>query len=260
MSPDHTLTEVFYIAKQAGLYLKEQFHNKHHIKTKSHINDLVTECDKNSEQIIKNHLKKNFPDYNFLCEESGIEKTKSAYTWIIDPLDGTVNFAKKIPFFAVNIALKKHDEIVFAITYSPMTGELFHAEKNKGAFLNHQKIQVTQETLLEKAFGATGFPYRVQDNVSLSLTPISNLLKKGVPLRRLGSAALDLAYLAAGRFDVFFEAYLEPWDYAAGLLLVSEAGGTISDFQNNPLTATKGSSVLATNGHLHSAMHHEVTS
>lgn len=258
MLPEQTIAEVFYIAKRAGMYLKEQFHSKHHIETKSHINDIVTECDKNSEEMIKNHLKKHFPDYNFLCEESGIDNKKSVNTWIIDPLDGTVNFAKKIPFFAVNIALKKNDEIIFALTYSPMTDEIFHAEKNKGAFLNHQKIHVSQETLLEKAFGATGFPYRVQDNVSLSLNPIANLLKRGIPLRRLGSAALDLAYVAAGRFDVFFEAYLEPWDYASGVLLVSEAGGKITDFQNNPLTVTKGSTVLATNRHLHSAMHHEV--
>jgi myo-inositol-1(or 4)-monophosphatase len=208
--------------------------------------------------MIKSELKKHFSGHNFLCEESGSELSTSEYTWIIDPLDGTVNFAKKVPFFAVNIALKKNTDIVFAATYSPMTSELFYALKSQGAYLNEKQIFVSNTDEITKAFSATGFPYRVQDNVSLSLKPIENILKMGAPLRRLGSAALDLAYIAAGRFDVFFESYLEPWDYASGMLLVHEAGGKITDFQNNLLPATKGSSVLATNSCLHQAMLNEV--
>jgi myo-inositol-1(or 4)-monophosphatase len=259
MLPEDKIFQILDIAKHAGQYLKEHFLFTHKIESKSHINDLVTECDRTSEDMIKEALKKNFEGCGFLCEESGQDNLNSPYTFIIDPLDGTVNFAKQIPFFAVNIALKKQNDIIFSTTYSPMTSELFYALKGKGAYLNNHQIFVSKQKELSKAFGATGFPYKVQENVKASLKPIENLLKKGVPLRRLGSAALDLAYIAAGRFDIFFESYLEPWDYASGLLLVKEAGGTISDFQNNPLPVTKSSNVLATNTYLHTAMYHEVT-
>lgn len=258
MLPKDIYPIVLAIAKKAGSYLKDHFLMPHTITSKSHVNDLVTECDSFCEKMIKSELKKHFPDYSFLCEESGYEFTDSDYTWIIDPLDGTGNFAKKIPFFAVNIALKKDTDIIFALTYSPMTDELFYALKSQGAYLNDTRLFVSPTQELKKAFSATGFPYKVQDNVPLSLKPIENILKMGVPLRRLGAASLDLAYVASGRFDVFFESYLEPWDYAPGILLIHEASGTITDFQNNPLPATKGSSVLATNGVLHQAMLNEV--
>lgn len=245
-------------ALNAGAYLKEHYHTSHHIHSKSHINDIVTECDKTSEEMIKSKLKMLFPNHSFLCEESGSSGEFSQPLWIIDPLDGTVNFAKKIPFFCVSIALCIEEEIVIGVIYSPMTSELFYAQKDQGAFLNDQKIHVTQCSLLNHAFGATGFPYRIQDNVGASLHPIEKLLSLGTPLRRLGSAALDLAYVASGRFDLFFEAYLEAWDYAAGALLVKEAGGTISDFQNKPLNYKKSSSICATNTALHEAMIREV--
>ena len=258
MHLEDALKHSIFIAKQAGTYLKDSFNIPHTIHSKSHINDLVTECDKQSEEMIKSYLKQKFPDFGFLCEESGTHQSSSPFTWIIDPLDGTVNFAKKIPFFAVNIALKKNDEILCAVTYSPMTGELFSALKGQGAFLNEDKIAISSLNELSKAFGATGFPYRVHEQVAKSLTPIEKCLSMGMPLRRLGSAALDLAYLACGRFDVFFEAYLEPWDYAPGYLFMQETGAIITDFQNNRLTFTKGSSVVAANQSLHSAMLNEV--
>lgn len=256
---DSQIKDILDVATRAGDFLKSQFYSPHIITSKSHINDLVTECDQHSEALIKDGLKKAFNGCSFLCEESGLETHNDSLTWIVDPLDGTVNFAKKIPFFCVNLALKLNQDILFALTLSPMTNELFMAQKGKGAFLNGEQIVVSRQNDINRSFGATGFPYKVQNNISISLKPIENLLSKGVPLRRLGSAALDLAYIAAGRFDVFFEAYLEPWDYAAGMLLIQEAGGLISDFQNNCLPITKGSTVLATNGLLHEAMIKEVT-
>jgi myo-inositol-1(or 4)-monophosphatase len=245
-------------AQSAGQYLKEQFHKPHEIASKSHINDLVTECDKTSETLIKNQIKMSLPQSSFLCEESGLETHSSKYLWIIDPLDGTVNFAKKIPFFSVSIALMIEGELELGVIYSPMTDEMFFAQKSKGAFCNHKKLSVTKTAQLQEAFGATGFPYRVQDNVAASLDPIRLLLEKGTPLRRLGSAALDLAYTAAGIFDLFFEASLEAWDYAAGALLVQEAGGLITDFQNKSLNYTKSSSVCAAGKALHAKMIEEV--
>jgi myo-inositol-1(or 4)-monophosphatase len=241
-------------AKNAGAYLKAHFHSSHHLGTKSHINDLVTECDKGAEDMIKSYILSHCPESNFHCEESGIEIHGKDCTWIIDPLDGTVNFAKKIPFFCVSIALMMQNKIVVGVIYSPMTDELFTAILGQGSFLNSQKIQVSSETSLNKAFGATGFPYLVQNDVNKSLHPIENLLKLGVPLRRLGSAALDLAYTACGRFDIFFEAHLEPWDYAAGALILKEAHGNITDYQNKELSFKRSSSVCATNKHLHPHM------
>jgi len=139
-----------------------------------------------------------------------------------------------------------------------MTQELFYAIKDKGAFLNEKKIQVSSKDEIMKAFGATGFPYLVQKNVKKSLNPIEHMLKKGIPLRRLGSACLDLAYTAASRFDLFFESYLEPWDFAAGSLLVKEAGGTITDFENKIIPIFQASSIAASNGHLHKSLMKEL--
>lgn len=258
MTFDPHLEVAIQAAQKAGEYLKQHFHHKHSLRSKSHINDLVTECDIKAEELIKSHLKQNLPHASFLCEESGLSGEDSPLTWIIDPLDGTVNFAKKIPFFSVSIALKRQEEILLGVIYSPMTEELFYAERSKGAFCNHEAIHVSNTANLEKAFGATGFPYRVQDALKASIKPVERLLSLGVPLRRLGSAALDLAYTACGKFDVFFESRLEPWDFAAGALIVEEAGGMISDFQKNKLPYTKSSSVCASNKQLHEAMMSEV--
>jgi myo-inositol-1(or 4)-monophosphatase len=242
------------IAQKAGQYLKSQFFQKHTLESKSHVNDIVTECDKTSEEMIKSYLKTAFPNTSFLCEESKFDGPKEQDTWIIDPLDGTVNFANQIPFFAVSIALFVKNQIQCAVIYSPMTSELFTAIKGQGAFLNDKKIHVSSKSDLLKSFGATGFPYLVQNDVQKTLKPIENMLKKGVPLRRLGSACLDMAYLACGRFDVFFESFLEPWDFAAARLLIEEAGGKITDFENNKLPFFSPSSVVASNGVLQQSL------
>jgi myo-inositol-1(or 4)-monophosphatase len=248
------LTAAKQTAKNAGDYLIKHFHDAHQISSKSHINDLVTECDKFSENLIKKELSSQFPDHSFLCEESGMDLHENRFLWVVDPLDGTVNFAKKIPFFCVSIALVIDNRLSVGVIYCPTTQELFYATYQGGAFCNDKKILVSDQKDLKSAFGATGFPYRIQDNVEKTIKPIVKLLGMGVPLRRLGSAALDLAYTACGRFDLFFEAYLEAWDYSAGALLIQEAGGLISDFQNKSLTYKKNSSILASNRSLHEAM------
>jgi myo-inositol-1(or 4)-monophosphatase len=241
-------------ALKAGAYLKTHFNTPHTLVSKSHINDLVTECDQKSENLIKDLIKKHLPESSFICEESGRDDHQTSLVWIIDPLDGTVNFVKKIPFFCVSIALTIDNIPQLGVIYNPLSDELFYAQKGQGAFLNHNPIHVSCIKTLEHAFGALGFPYLVQNHLENSIHPLKNLLTQGVPLRRLGSAALDLAYLACGRFDLFFEAHLEPWDYSAGGLIVQEAGGRITNYHDQPLDYKHSSSVVATNTHVHSHM------
>lgn len=258
MNLDQHLNLAKETALKAGAYLKTHFHQSHLVSSKSHQNDLVTECDKHSEMLIKESIKKQFSHSSFLCEESGKEMHNSSLLWVIDPLDGTVNFAKKIPFFCVSLGLLVDNVLSMGVIYSPMTDELFTATKSKGAFLNGKKISVTSQKDLKSSFGATGFPYLVEKNVSMSIKPLEKLLSYGAPVRRLGSAALDLAYTACGRFDMFFEAYLEAWDYAAGSLIVKEAGGVVTDYQNQDLTFKTSSSVCAANASLHKDMINKV--
>jgi len=255
---DVFLTAAVQAATQAGYYLKSAFPRVHTIESKSHVNDLVTECDKTSEEMIKDLLRKQFPNHGFYCEESGKEDSKQDYTWIIDPLDGTVNFARKIPVFSVSIALLHEGKIQVGVVYCPVTDELFTAKRGHGAYLNQNKIQVSSVQTIKKSLAATGFPYLVENRVEACIKPIERLLAKGVGLRRLGSAAIDLAYLACGRFDLFFEVSLEAWDYAASALLIEEAGGILTDYHNQSVPFTRSSSIIATNGHLHKAFIHEV--
>ncbi len=255
---DVFLNAAIQAATQAGSYLKSSFPKMHTIESKSHVNDLVTECDKTSEEMIKETLKRQFPHHGFYCEESGREDSQQDYTWIIDPLDGTVNFARKIPFFSVSIALLYNGKIQVGVVYCPFTEELFTAKKGQGAYLNQNKIAVSSVQTIKKSLGATGFPYVVENRVEACIKPIERLLIQGVGLRRLGSAAIDLAYLACGRFDLFFEVSLEAWDYAAAALLIEEAGGLITDYHNQPLPFTRSSSVMATNNRLHKAFIQEV--
>ena len=172
--------------------------------------------------------------------------------WIIDPLDGTVNFAHRIPFFAVNIALEISSEIVSAVTFSPLIDELFIAEKGKGAYLNGKKINVSKVESLDNAFLATGFPYNLNSNPEKCIERFVDIIKTGIPIRRLGSAALDLAYLAAGRFDGYWETNLGAWDCAAGILLIEEAQGKISDWKGNKfILSPSNNSIVGSNVKIH---------
>lgn len=256
MAPSDT-SHLSFIAIQAALkaggILKRGFHTSYAINSKEGKHNLVTEYDTLSEEIIISMIRSYYPDHAFLAEESGLSASKQqkTITWIIDPLDGTVNFAHKVPIFSVSIAAAFDNDILCGVVYQPMTEELFVAEKGKGAFLNGSLIQVSPQTKLEDSYVATGFPYNVHENPLYCIDSFAKLSKMGLPIRRLGSAAIDLSYVAAGRFDAYWEVFLQPWDLAAGKLIVEEAGGKVSNYFGEERKVLEATHVLATNGHLH---------
>ena len=202
--------------------------------------DFVSAADLKAEQVLFEALMKARPGYNFLGEERGlIEGTDKTHTWIVDPLDGTTNFLHALPHFAINIALQREGAIVAAVTYNPVSNELFWAEKGKGAFVNDRRLRVSARQRLDESVLATGIPYLGQGQHAKFLKELHQFSQKVAGIRRFGSAALDLASVAAGRFDGFWERDLKPWDLAAGTLLVTEAGGVVRD-------AEGGNDVLAT--------------
>lgn len=236
-------------AEKAGKILLEGFGKNFKISNKEGKNNLVTEYDTRSEDFIIDFLGKRFPDSYFLAEESGTSGKKIAgkIKWVIDPLDGTVNYAHTIPIFSVSIAAEIEGEIVSGAVYSPSLDDMFFAEKGAGAYLNEHKLQVSENGNFDKAFLVTGFPYNVKDNPCNCVDHFVSVIKNGSPIRRLGSAALDLAYVAAGRFDGFWEIDLHPWDVAAGVLLVREAGGKVTGYDQTEYSIYDRS-LLATNG------------
>jgi myo-inositol-1(or 4)-monophosphatase len=192
--------------------------------------DFVSAADLKSEQVIFEALSKARPGYGFLAEERGlIEGTDKTHTWIVDPLDGTTNFLHAIPHFAINIALQRDGQVVAAVTHNPVTNELFWAEKGKGAFVNDRRLRVAARTRMDEAVLATGIPYLGHGQHARFLKELHQVSQRVAGVRRFGSAALDLAWVAAGRFDAFWERDLSAWDMAAGLLLVTEAGGKVSN-------------------------------
>ncbi len=237
-------------AQTAGALLRSGFGSTFNISSKAERHDLVTDYDYRSEQTIISMIKAQFPHHRFLAEESGATQDSSAESnvrWIIDPLDGTVNFAHAVPIFSVSIAAEVDGELFCGVIYQPMLDELFVAEKGKGAWLNGTKLHVSKTTALTDSFLVTGFPYIVAENPSNCIDHFSRFLQLGIPIRRLGSAALDLAYTAAGRFDAFWEVSLSPWDVAAGVLLVREAGGKVCDYSGRSYVVGNGS-IVASNG------------
>jgi len=192
--------------------------------------DFVTRVDTESEQVIINEIKGEFPDHHFLAEESFKEAETDAYRWIIDPLDGTTNYIHQYPVFSLSIALEYKREIILGVVYDPLREELFTAEKGRGAFLNKRQIQVSTIHSLKDCLVTTGFPFRSKEFIDVYLELFKNVFQKISDLRRAGSAALDLSYLACGRCEGFFEIGLSPWDIAAGIILIREAGGVVTDF------------------------------
>ncbi len=239
-------------AIEAGRILLEGFGNTFKISTKEGKNNLVTEYDQKSENYIISQLKSYFPDSAFLAEESGLSNLSddNQFIWVIDPLDGTVNFAHNLPIFCISIALVKRREVITGVIYNPILNELFVAEKGKGSFLNGEQILVSRCIQLDNSFLVTGFPYNIDSNPGNCVEQFIQMLKQGIPVRRLGSAALDLAYVAAGRFDGFWEINLNPWDVAAGFLLVEEAGGKVTQY-NLDKYWIDNNNILATNGLIH---------
>lgn len=248
------LTIAIKAAREAGLFLKESVGNVRSIEIKKgEERNLVSEIDKASEAMIIGALKSRFPSHAILAEESGAADTTAEYRWVIDPLDGTTNFLHGLPIFCVTIGLEFRGEIVAGVVYDPNRDELFTAEQGSGAFLNGQRLAVTSTDELIRSLLVTGFPYDIADNPHHAVERFVAFLMAARGVRRLGSAALDLCYVAAGRFDGFWEVSLHPWDMAAGKLLVSEAGGRTSDFSGKPLSIYRHH-ILATNGRIHDAM------
>jgi myo-inositol-1(or 4)-monophosphatase len=229
------------------------FNQEFTINNKEGINNLVTEADHASEKAIIDVIKAAFPDHYILSEEAGEMKQDSAYKWIIDPIDGTINFAHGIPLNCVSIGVEHNGEIIMAAVYNPHLHELFFAEKGKGATLNDKPIHVSQQSQTIKACLVTGFPYTYLNMKNGPLEIFERFIRKGVPVRRLGSAAIDLCWVACGRFDGFYEHKLEAWDSAAGYLIVEEAGGKVTDHDGNKFSVYQHR-VLATNGKIHDEM------
>lgn len=241
-------------ATKAGAAEIIRFFNKTFtVSNKEGVNNLVTEADHASEKAIIAVIKSKFPDHSIVSEEVGELLQDSHYKWIIDPIDGTVNFAHGIPLNCVSIGIEHESEIVMAAVYNPHLDEFFFAEKGKGATLNDRPIRVSAQTETLNACLVTGFPYTYLNIPNGPLEIFEKFIRKGVPVRRLGSAAIDLCWVAAGRFDGFYEHKLEAWDSAAGYLIVEEAGGRVTDFNGKKFSIYQHR-VLATNGNIHDDM------
>jgi len=236
-------------AREAGRYLKMNVGKIKHVERKlGQETNLVTEIDKRSEAIIITKIKQRYPHHDFLAEESGSHQKPSDFRWIIDPLDGTTNFTHGFQFFSVSIALEVQGEIVLGVVYDPTMDELYSAEKGKGATLNGRSIHVSDRSSLIDSLLVTGFPYDIRENPGNAVQHFVNFLMEAQAVRRLGSAALDLCYVAAGRLDGFWEGLLNPWDMAAG-----EAGGKYTDFRGFPSTIYQ-KQLLVSNGLIHEKM------
>lgn len=238
-------------ALRSGEELRKGYCSPFSYKEKPGIHNFVTEYDHLSEEIITEIITKNFPDHNILAEESGSTKKSSSITWIIDPLDGTSNFAHQIPAFCISIAAALDKEVLCGVVYQPITQELFIGQKGYGSTLNGRSLHVSKTKELEKAFLATGFPYNLREDPKGCIEHLAAILHLGLPVRRLGSAALDLCYTAAGRFDAYWEVSLQPWDLAAGKVILEEAKGRLTSYENDAIDIYNLGSILATNGHLH---------
>lgn len=246
-------TTLIAAARAGAAEILRFFNGEFKVSNKEGVNNLVTEADHAAEKAIMTIIKSQYPDHQILAEETGEIIQESDYKWIIDPIDGTVNFAHGIPLNCVSIGLEHKGGIIMGAVYNPHLNEFFFAEKGKGATLNDQPIHVSNETEAVKACLVTGFPYTYINMSNGPLEIFDRFIRKGVPVRRLGSAAIDLCWVAAGRFDGFYEHKLEPWDSAAGFLMVEEAGGKVTDFAGEPFSVYQHR-VLATNGKIHDEM------
>jgi len=237
------------IAREAGALLANYFERRIGFELKGEF-DLVTEADRASEKLVVERLRSHFPSHGIVAEEGGGHESVSDFRWFVDPLDGTTNFAHSFPIFNVTLALEHAGEIVAGVVYDPIRQEMFTAERGAGAYLNHRRIRVSAAKRLEDSLTSTGFPSRKRHhNVNIHFYHQMAMASHGV--RRTGSAAIDLAWVACGRLEGFWEFGLKPWDMAAGTLLVREAGGAVSDMRGAPHNVTASEHLLADNGVLH---------
>lgn len=237
----------------AGAIIQRRFNGDFVVDHKEGVNNLVTEVDKQAEAAIIQIINREFPDHTILSEEAGLLEQHSDYVWFVDPIDGTVNFAHGIPLCCVSIGLRYKQDLILGAVFNPMMNELFFAEKDKGASLNGKRIHVSLKEDFSRACLVTGFPYRMPAQGDHPLKVFERAIKRGLPVRRLGSAAIDLCWVACGRFDGFWEYNLSPWDIAAGYLIVAEAGGSVTDFNGNPYNVFD-KETLATNGLIHNPL------
>lgn len=254
--PSALLQTMIDAARAAGEGLREDFANlkRLEIKTKAGFGDPVSIADLRAEETIKSALRARYPEYGFLGEEGGMQKGEDAdYLWLCDPLDGTMNFVCNIPLFAVNIALALKGQVIAGVTYAVMDDEMFSAEEGAGAWLNGERMQVSPRKTLEEAIIAVGIPFAGKPRQEQFLLEMSRLTPRVAAVRRLGAGALDTAYVACGRFDAYWEQSVSAWDMAAGVILVREAGGMVTDTRGGALDLM-GGNVLNSNAHIHAAL------
>lgn len=248
-----SLSDLEVMARQAGEILRKGYGQRHKISHKGVI-DLVTEVDQRSEAYLLDAIREQFPGHKVIAEESGGIEGDHAHAWYLDPLDGTVNYAHNIPIFSVSIAYEENAEMKLGVVYDPMREECFSAERGKGARLNGQTIKVSAAADLANSLLVTGFPYDTWENPDNNLDNFARFSKLTRGVRRLGAAALDLCYVAAGRFDGYWEIRLESWDMAAGGLIAQEAGGIVTTLQGVMDYLSPPQSVLAANAEIHALM------
>jgi len=240
-------------ARSAGKLLREALGGPRRIDYKGHPTNLVTEMDRRAEALIVERIRAAFPDHAILGEEGGARAGDSEYRWLVDPLDGTTNYAHGLPIFSVSVALERAGHVELGVAYDPNREECFVAQRGGGATLNGEPLRVSTTATLDESLLVTGFPYDIRTNPANNLSEYGALSLRSRAVRRLGSAVLDLCYVAAGRFDGFWELSLGPWDMAAGGLVVQEAGGRITDVRGGPWRLD-GPGAVATNGRIHDAV------
>jgi myo-inositol-1(or 4)-monophosphatase len=260
---DKLITIAEQAAIKAGGLLREGFSAELEKRRKTSMHDIVTIYDTKAEESVFSTIRETFPDHVFLGEESGLSgSTQDKVTWIVDPIDGTINFYRKIPLFSVSIAAVYNEEVLCGVVYNPITDELFSAQKGKGAFLNGQKINVSSIANMNEGIYAIGFPYEMSHISEKNVALYFKVLNQGAPIRNLGSGALSLAYVAAGKIDAFWIPSLYAWDMAAGMLLVTEAGGIVTSQTGKnfeKIATTDALDILATNRLLHDKILTELT-
>jgi myo-inositol-1(or 4)-monophosphatase len=239
-------------AAKAGAILRKGKGKQRHIDFKGRV-DLVTEYDVKSEKFIKGEIARIFPRHSILAEESGQTDNRPSHVWVVDPLDGTTNFAHDYPAYCVSIGLEVEGENVLGVVYDPVHDEMFSAVKRQGAYMNRVQIHVSSQAKLSRSLVGTGFPYDIAESDEDNLDNFARMYKVAQGIRRGGSAALDLCYLACGRFDGFWELKLHPWDTAAGIVIVKEAGGKVTDFAGKKYSIY-GKYILASNSKIHKQM------
>jgi myo-inositol-1(or 4)-monophosphatase len=252
-----TLSYLEQLARQAGAILHAGYDTEHQVGYKGVI-DLVTEVDHRSEKFLLGEVQKDFPDHHIFSEETGIIQGSDEHTWYIDPLDGTVNYAHHIPIFCVSIAYTFQGNLKLGAIYDPMRDEMFLAERGKGAYLNGRPLSVSSATELQRSLLVTGFPYNAWNTPQDNFANFVKLAKLTQGVRRLGSAAIDLCYVAAGRFDGYWEIALNPWDVAAGGLICEEAGARVTNAKGEPDYISPPQSVVASTPGIHNRILEEL--